>query len=432
MVGTTPTAAVPPTTAASASSSDSRREVRRLLRSTPALMIFLGFLLMVASILTGLVASGAVSDREDTLDTLLVRTEPLANSAQNLYGALSVADAAASTAFIAGGLEPQEVRDRYAQAIGDAGTELIRASAGLGESDDDARAALSEIGAGLPVYTGLVETARSNNRLGNPVGSSYLGEASALMQTSLLPRAEGLYTDQASRVSTDQEPYVRPPVLAIVLIVAFLMFIVLAQVFLSRRTHRTFNWGFLGAAAMVTMLLGWMLVAGFISATSTDRALNRGVAPLQTLTTGFILAQQARSDETLNLVRRGSMREYDAEFSVNTRDLMQLFDGEDKMIDALTKWQSAHARSTGALTTGDFNTAVTVATGSGVADSAAQFRALDDMLADGITQARTELRGNISRGKTALVGLSSGAVILTVAASAAIGAGLLPRLREYL
>nr|WP_296773071.1 hypothetical protein [Rhodococcus sp. (in: high G+C Gram-positive bacteria)] len=432
VVGTTPTAAVPPTTAASASSSDSRREVRRLVRSTPARMIFLGFVLILASILTGVVASGAVSDREDTLDTLLVRTEPLANSAQNLYGALSVADAAASTAFLAGGLEPQEVRDRYSQAIGDAGTELIRASAGLGDTDDDARAALSEIGAGLPVYTGLVETARSNNRLGNPVGSSYLGEASALMQTSLLPRAEGLYTDQASRVSTDQEPFVRPPVLAILLIVACLIVIVLAQVFLSRRTHRTLNWGFLGATAMVAVLLVWMLVAGLISATATDRALNRGVAPLQTLTTGFILAQQARSDETLNLVRRGSTREYDAEFNENTRKLIELFDGNDDMTDTLSKWQSAHARINGALSIGDFNTAVTVATGSGVADSAAQFRALDDMLADGIAQARTELRGNISRGKTALVGLSSGAVVLTIAAAAAIGAGLLPRLREYL
>ena len=30
----------------------------------------------------------------------------------------------------------------------------------------------------IPVYSGLVETARTNNRLGNPVGSAYLGQAS--------------------------------------------------------------------------------------------------------------------------------------------------------------------------------------------------------------------------------------------------------------
>ncbi|MFT7025608.1 MAG: hypothetical protein ACJA07_004737, partial [Rhodococcus sp. (in: high G+C Gram-positive bacteria)] len=182
-------------------------------------MILLGALLAVVSVVAGVVTSVALADRAETLDTLLVQTEPFANSAQNLYGSLSVADAAASTAFISGGLEPQEVRDRYTQAIGEAGSELIRASGGLGEADDGALVALTEIGAALPVYTGLIETARSNNRSGNPVASSYLGEASTLMQTSLLPRAEGLYQEQAARVSADQERFVHPPVFSIALIV---------------------------------------------------------------------------------------------------------------------------------------------------------------------------------------------------------------------
>ncbi|WP_255122870.1 hypothetical protein [Rhodococcus sp. 14-2470-1b] len=432
VVGTTPTAAVPPTTATTASESDSRRELRRLARSTPARMIAMGGLLIVLLVATGFVTSEAVSDRESTLDSLLVRTEPLANSAQNLYGALSVADAAASTAFISGGLEPQAVRDRYAQAIGDAGTELIRASGGLGESDTEAREALTEIGAALPVYTGLVETARSNNRSGNPVGSSYLGEASTLMQTSLLPRAEGLYTAQASRVSADQERFVHPPVFAIATIIVVLGLLVLAQMYLSRRTHRTLNWGFLTASGLVTVLLGWMLVAGLISATATDRALDRGVTPLQKLTTGFILAQQARSDETLNLVRRGSTREYDAEFNDNTQQLADLFHGDTAMTESLAKWKTAHQRIDDALAVGDFNTAVTIATGSGVADSAVQFKALDDMLIAGIEQGRTELRGNVERAKTSLVALSSGAIVLTIAAAAGVAGGLVPRLREYL
>ena len=432
VVGTTPTAAVPPTTAASASGSDSRRELQRLARSTPVRMIALGVLLVLATVGTGFVTAGAVSDRAETLDSLLVRTEPLANSAQNLYGALSVADAAASTAFISGGLEPQEVRDRYAQAIGEAGAEIIHASGGLGETDDEARTALTEIGSSLPVYTGLVETARSNNRSGNPVGASYLGEASTLMQSSLLPRAERLYTEQAARVSNDQERFVNPPVFAIGLIVVTLALLVLAQIYLSARTHRTLNLGFLTASTMVALLLGWMLVAGLISATATDRALDRGVAPLQKLTTGFILAQQARSDETLNLVRRGSAREYDAEFDENTRKLGELFVDDAAMTESLAKWQMAHERIDGALAVGDFNTAVTIATGSGVADSAFQFNALDEMLIDGIENARGELRGNVERAKTSLTGLSSGAIFLTIAAAATVAVGLIPRLREYL
>ncbi|MGA9871626.1 MAG: hypothetical protein WBQ44_10855 [Rhodococcus sp. (in: high G+C Gram-positive bacteria)] len=432
VVGTTPTAAVPPTTAAPASESDARQELRRLAASTPVRMIVLGLVLVVVSLVTGSVTSSAVAERARTLDALLIRTEPLANSAQNLYGALSVADAAASTAFLAGGLEPREVRDRYAQAIGDAGSEIVRASGGLGEADEEAAAALTEIGAGLPVYTGLVETARSNNRSGNPVGSSYLGEASALMQTSLLPRAERLYTEQARRVSGDQERFVNPPVYAIGMIVVTLAVLVLAQMYLSRRTHRTLNPGFLAASAMVVLLLGWMLVAGLISATATDRALTRGVGPLQSLTTGFILAQQARSDETLNLIRRGSTLEFNVGFGNKTTQLKELFEDDAEMTETLVRWQRAHDRIDDALAVGDFSTAVTIATGSGVADSAAAFDRLDAMLTDGIEQARTDLRGNVERAKTSLAGLSTGAIVLTIGASAAVGVGLIPRLREYL
>ncbi len=433
VVGATPTAAVPPTTAATATERDPRREeLSRVARSTPARMIVLGALLVVVAVVAGAVTSVAVSDRAQTLDTLLVQTEPLANSAQNLYGALSVADAAASTAFISGGLEPQAVRDRYTQAIGDAGSELIRASGGLGATDDEARVALTEIGAEFPVYTGLVETARSNNRSGNPVASAYLGEASSLMQTSLLPRAEQLYRQQATRVSADQERFVNPPVFAIALIVLTLALLILAQVYLSRRTHRTFNLGFLTASALVTLLLGWMLVAGLISATATDRALDRGVAPLQDLTTGFILAQQARSDETLNLVRRGGTREYAVEFDENIARLEQVLAGNEEMTQALETWKSAHDRMDEALAIGDFNAAVTIATGGGVADSGVQFRVLDTMLVDAIDQARLDLRSNVARAKSALTGLDSGAVILTVAAAGAVAIGLIPRLREYL
>ena len=47
---------------------------------------------------------------------MLNHTEPLAFAAGQLYTTLSVADAAAATAFIAGA-EPRDVRQRYEQAI---------------------------------------------------------------------------------------------------------------------------------------------------------------------------------------------------------------------------------------------------------------------------------------------------------------------------
>lgn len=211
------------------------------MRSTPARLVAMGTALVVLALTVGNLASTAVTDRVDTLGTLLVRTEPFANSAQNLYGALSVADAAAASAFIAGGLEQPEVRDRYSQALGEASSELIAASAGVTDKDEATSAVLTQIATGLPVYSGLVETARANNRSGNPVGAAYLGEASTMMQSSLLPLAEKLYTEQASRVSADQERFTSPPYFAIGSVVFLLLMTGLAQWYLSRTTRRTLN-----------------------------------------------------------------------------------------------------------------------------------------------------------------------------------------------
>ena len=60
--------------------------------------------------------------------------------------------------------------------------------------------------------TGLVETARTNNRAGNPVGSSYLSEASALMPGSCASSSRpGITTSEcwrfiSSAASTDSRP----------------------------------------------------------------------------------------------------------------------------------------------------------------------------------------------------------------------------------
>ena len=402
------------------------------MRSTPARLVAMGTALVVLALTVGNLASTAVTDRVDTLGTLLVRTEPFANSAQNLYGALSVADAAAATAFIAGGLEPPEVRERYSQALGEASSELIAASAGVTENDAATSAVLTQIAAGLPVYSGLVETARANNRSGNPVGAAYLGEASTMMQTSLLPLAEKLYTEQASRVSADQERFTSPPLFAIGSLVFLLLMTGLAQWYLSRTTRRTLNVGFLAATVAVAGLLGWMLVVGLVSSIATDRAIDRGVSPLKSYTTGFILAQQARADETLDLARRGGGQDYGQSFDANVSRLTEMFQGDTAVIDALNTWSVSHSRIDAALEVGDFNGAVAIATGTGESDSAAAFTALDSVLVDGIENARSELRSNIDRSVWVLSGLSNGAYVLTVVASVAFGVGLFPRLREYL
>ena len=72
-------------------------------------------------------------------------------------------------------------------------------AAGLLPPGDPAIAAISTVGEQLPVYTGLVENARALNRLGLPLGQSYLASASKLMQTTILPAVEQVRTRRVRR-----------------------------------------------------------------------------------------------------------------------------------------------------------------------------------------------------------------------------------------
>ena len=85
-----------------------------------------------------------------------------------------------------------------------------------------ARTAVADISAQLAAYTGLVESARANNRQGLTIGSAYLREASSLMQTALLPGAERIYTGNLAALDDDQRAVGSVPTVSLVLLVLVL------------------------------------------------------------------------------------------------------------------------------------------------------------------------------------------------------------------
>ncbi|MEG8181314.1 hypothetical protein GZH49_22670 [Nocardia terpenica] len=414
-------------------------DLRAFVRSSPAKLIAMGLLLLGLCLIAGAVTAATVSNRQQALDHLLDQAEPDANSAQRLYTSLSVADAAAGTAFISGGLEPKPVRDRYTQAIGDAAAELItQAATGAGETDARLRTGLSTE---LPVYTGVIETARANNRDGHPVGAAYLSEASNLMQTTMLPMAQELQEHRSAAITDIQRRHVQPPWPAIVLPVLALGTLVVVQVYLARRWNRMLNPGLLLASGTLVILLAWTVIAGSLSAISTTEGRDNGTVPTSDLTESRILAQQARSAETLKLVRRDASGDYDHTYDDATAKLTGLLDaypkhhpGADDVAAAraaLDRWRGAHQRMNDALARGDFPGAAAVAIGSGPSEAAAAVDALDAALANGITKARETLRSDISAAARSLDFLSPGAIVLSVVAALCVLGGLWPRLREY-
>ncbi len=74
---------------------------------------------------------------------------------------------------LAGAQEPEAVQERYRKDIEEAARLLVKASGSTGSAGASSReiATLNKL---LPVYTGLIERARANNRQGLPLGGAYL------------------------------------------------------------------------------------------------------------------------------------------------------------------------------------------------------------------------------------------------------------------
>ncbi|MEU6584549.1 hypothetical protein [Nocardia sp. NPDC046763] len=414
-------------------------ELRSFARSSPAKLIAIGLVLLSLCVTAGIVTATAVTNRQHALDVLLDQSEPDAYSAQRLYTSLSVADASASAAFISGGLEPKPMRDRYNQAVGEAAAELVtQSNRSDGEADTHLR---SGIATGLPVYTGVIETARANNRAGEPVGAAYLSEASNLMQGTLLPMAQELQEHRSAAITSTQHTHVRPPWPAILLPLLVVAALIAAQLFLYRRWHRVLNLGLMLATGTMAALLAWTVIAGIISAVDTSHARDEGSTPTVALTESRILAQQARTAETLKLVRRDTSADYDKAYDQAIDKLRNILSGYrtdapgasdvQTAAAALDRWRAAHQRMNDALSKGDFIGAAAVATGPGANEATAQTDALDRALGDGITSTRNMLRTDTSHAARTLDLLGPGALVLSTAAAVLIAAGLWPRLREY-
>lgn len=408
--------------------------------TTPGRILTIGVVLSALVIACAFATSTTINDRQEALTTVLEHSEPLAFAAGQLYTTLSVADAAAATAFIAGA-EPQDVRQRYEQAITDASVAVTRASAGL--TTEPMIELLGRVNAELAVYTGLVETARTNNRAGNPVGSSYLSEASALMQSKILPDAQRLYEETSARVDAETTASTRIPAPVILVVLATVMFGLFANRWLTKRTRRRVNIGFVAGGLAVLIMVVWVGTALVISTSDSRSAKNTAAQSLKTVTTMAITAQQARADETIALVRRGDedvrKQSYYQRIDSMQQQLNTFLNADNDIDkqdlagagDLLRKWRASNDRINAYISVGDYQAATQVALGTGEDNSTPAFSSLDAALAKAIEESRSQLRTDIVNARRVLSGATVGAAALSVIAAFAVALGLWPRLSEY-
>jgi hypothetical protein len=410
----------------------SDRPCVEFLASTPGRLAVLAIVLIAAVLAAGVTASTTIAGRRDRLETLRSHTEPLADAAQRIYGALSIANTAATTGFLSGGIEPQDVGDRYDAAIGQASSGLVTASSGVAPNDVRSLRLLNDLSNRLAVYTGMIATARANNRAGRPIGVAYLSAASALMQQAILPSAEQLHRSQADVVGSSERS--AGPLRAVIAISVFALgVLVFAQAFLTKHSHRRLNPGLVLASVLMAVLAVWLSVASLLSGRATSDALTDGSEPLATVVTARILAQQARADEILGLLKRGSDTQSDKSFDARIADLSQLLDRYPVggAVGALEGWVRSHDEIRRSLAAGDYPGAVAIAHDDEPQHSTDQFIRLDAALRDEITQRRDRQRDAIARAYTALNLLTPGAAAIGVLAALAVTAGIWPRLNEY-
>ena len=416
-----------------------RDRLRARLETTPGRLNGYLIALTVLSLLAGLSAVVGAVQRADSIDSVVNRSGPLAVEAQQLYRSLSDADATAAAAFLSSAAEPPELRQRYQSDIADASAALAAAASAGGST---ATGPIARISAQLPIYTGLIETARTQNRLNLPVGAAYLREASALMRSELLPAADALYRSEIDRLNADLSAGSGFPWLTIPLVLLLLAGLLFVQRYLARRTQRLVNQGLAVATLATVVMLLWIGASWLDVSHQLGRSRDEGSAQVDVIAQARIEALQARADEALTLVARGSGDAFDKDFDqriatvsarlgVAQRDAVasDVRNDLDAASTHLATWRAQHQQVRTLDGNGQYPEAVTLA----ISDkgAAGSFGQLDILLGDAIGSADTAFRDHASSASNAMSGSAVGWSLLTIVAIAGLVLGLRQRIAEY-
>jgi hypothetical protein len=381
------------------------------------------------SVIAGVVCAAQLNGRIAERNAVLERSEPFAYAAQNLYAALSAADAAAASEFLSvNGTAP--VRKHYQKALADAASALTDVTAGA--TDPATRKAVAQLTAQLTAYTGMVESARANNRQTFVVGAGYLREASWLMQNTMLPAAERIFTDDLAAVGDDQRGVGSAPMVGFILLGLVLAATGIGSAVVYARTNRQFNVGLIVAATSVVLVGGAILIATGSAARAIDES-SREAAEFGRLAKARIFAQQARTDETLGLIAHGDITAYETSFDAHIQGLVTLLGTErSPTMIAVEDWRTSHRKQVELYQNSDYNGAVTQAIGSDPHASATQFAIVESSVRDQIEGTRVALRDDVSAAGVWLVWSPTVTLVLMGLAAGAAVAGLWPRLKEFL
>ncbi|MFD4274732.1 hypothetical protein R2B67_24930 [Streptomyces cyaneofuscatus] len=425
------------------------RRLRAAATTEPGRLQIIGAVLALLVVAFGAVTALEISHRASAADDVVGRSQPLSADAASIYRSLADADTMAAGGFLAGAQEPKAVQEQYRKDIEEAARLLVKASANTDSSTSSWReiTTLNEV---LPVYTGLIERARANNRQGLPLGGAYLRYANQKMTDELLPAAERLYAAETGRLDRDAADARRWPFLSLAAGLVVLGALVWMQRRNYRRTNRVFNHGLLVATAAASVVLLWLAVGHTVARTELRSAMTQGQESLGVLNNARINSLKARANENLTLVARGavltadgSADQYETDYTTGMKALREQLKEAERLADdasgsapvakaakSVTEWQERHRKARATDDQGDYEGALQQIIGA--EDSTGQsFQQVDSALRTALAHEQGEFTAAAEDGRGALRGLPTGAAALAVLGAVAAILGINRRLSEY-
>ena len=423
------------------------QRLRRRAMTTPGKLAVASALVVAGVLCFGVVATLAVHSRSKAANAARTQTEPLLVQAVTLYDSLSDANATATTTFLTGGLEPAQRRAHYLQDLRLATGSLTTLTREVSGSSR-ARAAVRTISDQLPVYTGLVESARANNLQGFPVGAAYLRQASSLLTGTILPAANQLYSIEAQRLGDDYRSGTsNAPLLAVAIAIAFsLVTLIATQIFVTRVSRRILNVWMVLATLVILGVSVWTVVGLLGQRNALIRAQRNGSDSVEVLTASRVLLSRAQSDQSLTLVNRGSDAISPADFDkvMNVLSPQGGMIGEvaplaaragrgqdaQRLAEEFADYRAQAARVSQAQKSGQIRQAIQLAVADAASPSSAAARLNSDLEAQ-TNAAQTRFESQASDATSALGGLEIAIPVLALAAALLALVGLRQRAGEY-
>lgn len=415
--------------------------------------------LAAGALLFGVVGVIGTQIRADGADDAKSHSGVLIQQAEQIYHSLSDADATSTTIYLHVGEAPADLLKTYNGDLQTAQKALLAATNEAG-GDTAAKDALGAIATQLPRYVKLNATAAANNLLGYPLGFRYLTQASDLMQETILPSAQKLTDTEAKNLGSAESTAKQIPLLMIVVGLLLLAALLVVQIRESRRTNRMFNVGLLAATAALVVSFLWTGVDVAVQNSHEDNAKKRGSDQVSALATARILSLQARTDEMLTLVGRGTADDKEADYAGGAGPNGTHVPGTEELLATELKtatnlatdpigtglastasqdeaaWKNQHQALRALDQQNQYQKAVDSALGqhdfvAPKPSAEKSFTALQADLDQAIKHAEASFQSEASSGAGALAGLEIGLGILALATAAAVVRGLGRRIAEY-